>query len=198
MSLKLHTLWILVVLGVCITPLHAADPPIVTLNGTPITHLRTQSIPECSVTIDDHGNILITAPKYAVRGAAIVLAEASTAAPVQKYWLVTQQSEPDMTQYNIDVFINGTWVRKFMSHEAHVVLDVTPFFHQGSNAIRLTAQKVLLEPRRSTAAQHHFRIIIGEGVEEGRDVVLRRKLVDYKRTAADMGNYNDEFSALIK
>jgi hypothetical protein len=189
------------------------------LNGINIDGVTNQAFNNCTVIIDAQGNIFITAKGYAVAapgagaqapgipGAALPTAPAPAVAPVpvavptvaatpvvtQRYWLVTEKAAPGMTQYDIDLFVNSKFVRRFLDDEEHVVLEITKFLQPGQNKLVLMAKKNLGAGRRSASPQHFFRVIIGEGDSGGRNVMINRKLVDYKRTALETTDQTDEF-----
>ena len=47
--------------------------------------------------------------------------------------------------------------------------------------------------RVSQSPQHYFRIVVGEGKVGGRNVMITRTLVDYRRTALETLDFNDEY-----
>lgn len=200
-----------VVLALCASPAlaHAGS---VYLNGVDIAGVTSQTFNNCTVTIDAGGNIFIDAKGYAVAGQAgqptaaagapgtpAVVApqgQAPVGAPAkltQRYWVVTEKAAPGMAQYDVDLFVNSKFVRRFLDAEEHVVLEVTSHMAPGQNKVVLVARKNLKGSRRSTSPQHYFRIVIGEGESGGRNVMIHRKLVDYKKTAADTADSSDEF-----
>ena len=172
------------------------------LNGANITGVTNQTFKNCSVEIDAHGNVHIKAKGYAVRGAGGAAPESAPPAtlavggPVtKKYFLVTEKAAPGMSQYDIELFINGKWVRKFLDSEQHVVMEVSKYLQAGQNKIRFLAKKNLgAAGRRSTSPTHYFRVVIGQGDSGGRNVMITRKLVDYKRTALETKDYSNEFT----
>ena len=58
----------------------------------------------------------------------------------------------------------------------------------------LVAKKSMKDSRLSSSPQHYFRIVIGEGESGGRNVVIKRKLIEYKRTALETRDYRNEYS----
>ncbi len=185
------------------------------LNGVNIDGVTNQTFQNCTVTIDGAGNILIQAKGYAVgnpgaqntfppSGAAPQQAVAPGVPPApvpaavpsvvtQRYWLVTEKAAPGMSQYDIDLFINSKFVRKFLDDEEHVVMEVTKYLVPGQNKLVFVAKKNLASARRSSSPQHYFRIVIGEGDSGGRNVMIHRKDIDYKRTALETKDFSDEF-----
>jgi hypothetical protein len=122
-----------------------------------------------------------------------VEAPAAGAPPTRRYWLVTEKAAPGMSQYDIDLFVNAKWVRKFLDQEEHVVLEITQFLKTGKNKLHFVAKKDIGTARRSASPQHYFRIIVGEGNAGGRNVMISKKLVEYKRTALETKDFQDEY-----
>ena len=177
------------------------------LNGVNIDGVTNQVFDNCKVEIDAYGNIRITAKGFAVQAPGTPTpnplpapggAVAPGGTPVRRYWLVTEKVAPGMSQYDIDLFINGKWVRKFLDSEEHVVMELTKYLVTGPNKVNFVAKKDLSSARRSSSPQHYFRIVVGEGDSGGRNVMITRKVVDYKRTALETKDYAEEFPVVIE
>ncbi len=192
------------------------------LNGVRIDGVTGQKFEKATVRIDEQGNVHIDAPGYAVRmvtpppsaapttpaPAATTPPAAATPAPAptpakearppsritRRYWLVTEQSAPGMTEYDIDLYINSKWVRKLRNGEEQVVSELTRHLRPGKNTVLFVAHKVAGEERRSLSPEHVFRIIMGEGNEGGGNLMIDNPLVRFQRTAADDGDVSEEFT----
>jgi hypothetical protein len=169
------------------------------LNGVNIDGVVGQTFENCSVTIDEKGNILITAKGYEVQTSSPKPpTPAPSATPVEpvtkRYFLVTEQPITGMAQYDVDVFINSVWVKRVSSDEPQVILEVTKHMHKGKNSVHMTATKNLKDGRKSTTPQHTFTIHVGEGNVGGNNVMIDNSLLEYTRTAADLQNHDDEYS----
>jgi hypothetical protein len=205
----------------------AAAGPKVSLNGIDIDGVTNQRFENCSVTIDALGNVNIEAKGYTVRPAAgspapalkaVPLAPqpalpaaaaagpapaaAPAAAPVpeklsRRYFLVTEQTRPDGTQFDIAVFINAKWIRELKSHEDQVVAEVTRYLRPGPNKVTLAATKRPGE-RKSTSPDVVYRVVIGEGDQGGDHVRIDLPLVDAKRTAAEAADVTEEFTLVAR
>ena len=180
----------------------SAEAGSVSLNGHNIDGVTSQTFENCTVVIDAYGNVNIIAAGYSVGGntaaaAPAAPADAAASADVgkpatQRYWIVTEK-KPGRTQYDVDVYINGQWVRKFLDDERHSVLEVSKFLKVGPNKVMFVAKKNMgTKGRISSAPQDYFRIIIGQGKLGGRNVMITKTLVDYKRTAFEMGDRKEE------
>jgi hypothetical protein len=165
------------------------------LNGVNIDGVKNKVFENCRVQIDGAGNIHITAKGYTVQPPAArgTPAPAHGGRPTRHYYLVTEKAAPGMSQYDIDLFINSKWVRKFLDNEKHVIYEITKHLHTGKNKLHFLAKKKIGATRRSASPQHYFRIVVGEGTSGGRNVMISKKLIDYKRTALETKNYQDEF-----
>ncbi len=165
------------------------------LNGVNVDGVLDKRFENCTVVIDAQGDIHITTQHAASTPvAAPVTATADAgAAPTRRYFLVTEKAAPGMTQYDIDLYVGGKWVRRYLDMEEHVVMELTKYLKAGPNKLTFIAKKDLGTARRSSSPQHYFRVVVGEGDENGRNVMITRKAVDYKRTALETKNFQDEY-----
>lgn len=177
------------------------------LNGVRIDGaVRDQVIEKATVRIDAKGDVYIEAAGYAVRteaAAAPVPPPAAAPAPdagaeparlTRRYLLVTQQPVVGAAAYDVDLFVNGRWVRRLQSAEQQVVMDLTPQLVPGRNTVQLAARKLPQELRKSDEAAHVFRVLIGEGATGKGDVVLERPLVTFTRSAAEDRDITEQFT----
>jgi hypothetical protein len=112
----------------------------------------------------------------------------------RRYWLVSEQSVPGMTEYEIDVYVNSKWIKKLRNNEEQVVTEITRHLQPGKNVVLLTARKVVADTRRSTSPTHTFKVIIGEGNMGGGNVMIDNPLIRFQRTAADTQDVSEEFT----
>ena len=184
----------------------------ISLNGVPIDGTTNQRFEDCTVVIDQYGNINIIAEGYAASsGAAAATPAAATPAakevtpaaiggtPTKRFWVVTDKSAPGLTQYEIDLFINKKWVRTFFAEEKHVVVELTKFLKVGPNKVTFVAKKKIGSAgRKSSSPKHYFRLVIGEGHLGGRNVVITKKLIDYRRTALEAKDFKSDESVTAR
>jgi len=112
----------------------------------------------------------------------------------QRYWLVTEQTVPGMTGYDIDVFVNSKWLRKLRGNEDQVVVDITRSLQPGPNTVTFIARKGAAGDARSSSPGHVFRVIIGEGNEGGGNVMIDNPLIRFQKTAAETQDATQEFT----
>ena len=199
----------------------AAAGPSITLNGVSIDGVTDQRFENATVVIDAAGNVHITARGYAVKGeaapppvaaaavAAVSPPPAGSAAPsgpaaphgaqparlTKRYFLATEQTQPDGTQYDVEVFINSSWIRVLRSTDPSWVGEITRFLKPGGNKITLAATKKLAGvTRRNYAADVTLRVVIGEGNVGGDHVMIDNPLVVMTRTAAELDDKTEEFT----
>lgn len=110
----------------------------------------------------------------------------------RRYWLVTEQTVPGGTGYDIDVFINSKWVRKLLNGQQQVVAEVTAYLRPGENTVLLMARKQAQQERRISSPAPVFRVIIGEGNVGGGHVMIDNPIIRFQRTAADTGDVTEE------
>jgi hypothetical protein len=178
------------------------------LNGVRIDGVANQKFEKCTVTIDAKGDVYIDAPGYAAQGvqpssAAASPVQATTAAfspggITQRYWLVKEENYPGKTQYDIDIFINSVWFKRVRSDTEQVVLEITKNLRPGPNVIHFAATKNIAEQRKSFSPQVYLRLIVGEGNIGGKNVMIENPLIQYKRTAEEVQNFNDEFTVTAR
>jgi hypothetical protein len=148
--------------------------------------------PATPVAAPDSG---VTTPAQAP--AASSQAPAPAAVPdriSQRYWLVTEQTTPGMTDFDIDVYVNSRWLRRLRNNEDQVVVDITRQLRPGPNAVTLIARKAVGGTRRSTSPSNVFKVIIGEGNEGGGNVMIDTPLIRFQKTAADAQDATEEFT----
>jgi hypothetical protein len=189
----------------------ASAGPALTLNGVAIDGITSQRFENCTVTIDERGNVHIEAKGYAVREvgaparavtpaalAAVTSAPvpASAAEPPRKlarrYFLATEHASPG-TQYDLAIFINAQWIREVKASEPQVVMEVTRYLRPGRNKLVVAATKRVQGERLSTSKDVALRIVLGEGDAGGEHVMIDQVLVEAKRTAAETEDRTDEY-----
>ncbi len=116
----------------------------------------------------------------------------------RRYFLATEQTRPDGTQFDIAVFVNAKWIRELKSSEEQVVTEVTKYLHPGVNKVVLAATKRIAGERKSTSRDVAFRVIVGEGNAGGDQVMIDNPLVVMKRTAAETENITEEFTLVAR
>jgi hypothetical protein len=204
--------------GVAATP--AAAGPSVTLNGVNIDGVTDQRFENATVVIDARGDVHIEAKGYAVQGApgARPAAAAPAAARVpqpgaapgaaqapvattaavpahltRRYFLASEQSQPDGTQYDVAIFINAQWIRELRSGEPQVVMEITKYLRPGTNKVVLASQKRIVGERHHHDPGVTLKIVMGAGNVGGGHVMIDEPLVEMVRTAAETEDRTEEF-----
>jgi len=183
------------------------------LNGVSIDGATNQRFENSTVVIDGQGNVRIEAKGYAVKGgepsvppppasasarpgatlATATAADARSAKLARRYFLATEQSEPDGTQYDVAIFINAQWIREIRSSEGQVVMEVTKYLRPGGNKVVLSAQKRIRGERRSSSPATTLKVVIGAGDAGGDHVMIDEPLVEMTRTAAELDDRTEEY-----
>ncbi|MFZ5469268.1 MAG: hypothetical protein ACOZIN_07480 [Myxococcota bacterium] len=167
------------------------------LNGVNIDGVTNQKFDKATVRIDEKGNVHIDAPGYAVKAVeGGKRPNDSASGPAQltrRYWLVTEQTVPGMTEFDIDVYVNAKWIRKLHNNDEQIIAEVTKYLVPGKNTVLLTATKTATGARKSFSREHVFRVIIGEGNVGGDNVMIDNPIVKFERTAADASDLSQEF-----
>ena len=197
----------------------SAKAPAVYINDVRVDGLSGQSFKAVDVVFDDNGDVRITARGYKIAvmdqpvtppgsgSAAAAVAHAPTASagtttaviggqtgaagPTSgHFFIATVQPRPGAAQWEIDVYVNQVFARRFRSKEAEPYYEISKYLKPGPNSIRFLARK---EPgeRISTSPTDYFELVIGDGESKGGQVMLNR-ITSYRRTAAEEGTFNAE------
>lgn len=172
------------------------------VNGVSVEGITSQSFEKVNVRVDEKGNVWIDAPGYAVkrvtsapeRDPGVVVRDVP--AMTRKYFVVTEQNPVGMTEYDIDLYINGRFIRSMRSGEEQIVSEVTKFLKPGKNSVMFQAKKNLAKPDapKSVSKAHVFRVIIGEGAMGPDQVIIENPVITFTRTASDMNDIAQEFN----
>ena len=183
------------------------------VNGVPIgkVELRVQGLEgvtfeKCNnVKVESNGDVKIDCPGYDLKAAAgaaqpepepakAAAPPASALGKISKhYWLVTSQTQPGATQFDVDLYVNGKWVKRFKNSDSAAVIEISKHLVAGDNKIIFAATKAA-EPRKATSAEAVYKFIIGEGDIVGANLRLDKVDITYQKTAADVENSTDEKS----
>lgn len=187
--------------------------PSVSLNGVPIDGVVSQRFDNVSVVIDEQGNLNILARGYAVARTEPAPAPAAAAAPPprppapslaevkigRRYFVVAEQSEPGIAEYDVSVFVNGRWVRELRSDGDCEPFEITRFLNPGANKVTLVATKRISgTARRSTSREATLRVLLGEGSAGGGTVYLEAPLVSMTRSAAETETFTEEHNLVAR
>ena len=170
------------------------------LNGIRIDGVTNQKFDKVDVRIDEQGNLFIDAPGYSVRqvDGTPPTAPQPTAVMTKKYFLVTEQTVPGMTDYDIDVYVNSKLVRKLRNTDEQIVTEITRYLTPGKNAVLLIAKKLPGKSRKSYSKEHVFRVIVGEGGITSDHVMIDNPMITFSRTAADTQDLSQEFPLITR
>jgi hypothetical protein len=171
--------------------------------------INSQTFPACEVRFDEKGDVHITAkgfkidvkpagdkgdkPKTSTPPAGSDPAPAPAAqALTKRYWLVSKQPKKGLAQYEVDVYLNGKFVKKVRSSDDPVILEVTKNIRPGQNQVTLVATKAMGDKRLSSSPTDTLEIVLGEGTVGGGTVSITKTVVNYVRTAQETRNFSDE------
>jgi hypothetical protein len=200
----------------------AAGARTVYLNGVKLEDhvaIKPQTFVGCDVRFDESGDIHITAKGYKISAGGATGSAAPTPPPSpppspprpppppppspppvarpagpRQTWLVSRETMQGATQYEIDVYINDTLVKKIRSSEPPVVLDVSKHVVNGQNRVRMLAMKRIGERRVSQARSDVLEVSIGQGTASGGSVTIDRVLCTLKRNAAETHDVREDCS----
>ncbi len=169
------------------------------LNGVKIDGVREQEFKAVNVKIDKDGNIHISAPQYIVKSGEEQAQKPVQPSQAKAYFLVTQISGSGRGGYDIDLFINGNWIKKITNKDEQIVMDLTKYIQNGKNTIRLTGVKAK-DAAADPLSAGFTEVIIGEGSAGKNNVVIDKPLIDFKFLAKDANPIIKDFDieALVK
>jgi hypothetical protein len=137
-------------------------------------------------------------PAPVTAAAPVRPATAGTAAQARltrRYFLATEQSQPDGTQFDVEVFINASWIRVLKSADPQVVTEITRYLHPGPNKVTFSCVKRLQGvERRNYGRDVTLRVVVGEGNVGGEHVMIDDALVVMTRNAAEVDDKVEEFT----
>jgi hypothetical protein len=183
--------------------------------------VKAQSFSGCDVRFDDRGDIYITAKGYNVVATPTSpprapapppppsppspppvsrtnMAENAVNLAKKGVWLISKLSQRGVVQYDVDVYVNESFVRKVKSVEDPVVVDITRWIRPGQNRVRMEAKKNVPDKRMSLSPTDTMEVIIGEGVLGGSTVNVDKVIVDFKRTAQETEPFTEEYSVAAR
>ncbi len=206
-----------VVLGILTGVIGFSAPALardVYLNGVKLDAsvlIQSQTFPACEVKFDANGDVYITAKGFKIdvkpaagekgggdkaRSVPPAAPPAATPAPAaaltKRYWLVSKQPKKGMAQYEVDVFVNGKFIKKVRASDDPVILEVTKFVRPGVNQVTLVATKAMGDKRLSSSPTDSLEIVLGEGNVGGGTVSITKTVVNYVRTAQETKNFSDD------
>lgn len=112
----------------------------------------------------------------------------------KRYWLVSHQTAPGLTEFDIDVYVNAKWVMTLRNSTQQDVVEITRLLVPGQNSVTFEAKKTATGPRKSFSPDHSFTVVVGEGDAGGDNVMINNPLVTFKKTAADAESSSKDFS----
>ena len=174
-----------------------AKVPSVYINNVRVDGISNQTLQNVDITFDDGGDIRITAKGYKITASEPVTPPPPATPPpalstAHHFYIATMQppSRSGAAQWDVDVYINQVYVKKFRSKDADPIFDITRFLKPGANVVHFTAKKEEGE-RQSVSPNDYFELVVGDGEMRAGQVMLN-KITSYRRTAAETGQFNAE------
>jgi hypothetical protein len=176
---------------------HAAA---VYINGVRVDGAVNLKLSGVDVQFDAAGDLWISARNYKVEAHQGPAARATppVAPPpraVRRYYL--QVAHHGDAQWDIDVFINDSFVRRIGSREAPAPIEVTRLMHMGENRVRMRAVKQE-GPRTSISESDFLEVTLGEGTPQAGGEVAVDKFYSYRRTAAEAGLFTNDATVTLR
>jgi len=161
------------------------------LNGVDLdaVYLVNMNFKGCIVRLDAKGNVHITAPNYEIKPTGTPARAASRQTRVgvaTDYYIVSFTNRPGATQYDVEIFINGKFVRRIRSSDKQVWMKVSHLLRRGRNEILFVSRKNYGgKGRISTSPVDYIRVVLGRGFLTHGRLVIKTADAETKRTAAE-------------
>jgi hypothetical protein len=190
----------------CMSPLSWAAGGLY-INGVKVDGLTNVKLRGVDLDIDDKGDVRITAKGYNVSVSEAKTPPATAAKPAPatpaarnaaqptRYYLVTSQNGD--SQWDVDVYVNGTYVRRFQARDTPAPIEITRFMKNGDNSVRFHAVKQEGQPRSIHPGDFvQLSVDSDQLLANGRREVTH--LHSYKRTAAETGIFDESVTISIR
>jgi len=167
------------------------------INGVRVDPVFNVKLHNVDVDIDEKGDIHITAKGYQVNVGETVSPQKPPAPPARnapqptKYFLtMAQNGDP---QWDVDVFLNGTYVRRFSAGAPSAPIDVSKLVKNGDNSVRFHAVKQEGNIRSLQPGDVlQLTLDADQALVTGRHELTH--IYSYKRSAAETGMFDDTVS----
>lgn len=150
------------------------------INNLPVETLPVVEMRNVTVRFDADGNIWIDAPNYRVQQVApptyVPGQTTASGVPAGRWWLVTDDA--GSVGSTVDVMVNGQVVRRVLSGQPQLIMDIGPWLRPGENEISL-----LIQP--GTPAGGPLHVYVGQGVQQDGTIRLDAPEVRWSRRAGD-------------
>jgi hypothetical protein len=177
----------------------AASAREIYVNGVRIANshqLRMQELTNASVRFDAAGNVWISAPDYHVEiipGRPLVVPAPPVVAVIgsTRYYLTwTNSPVIGRAQYNFDVVVNGKVISRVMANDPSNQRDITAFIQQGTNNVRIIANKDISQGGRlSSSDEEAMTVSVSQGHSAGGAIVIDDVLLEMRRSAFDTDTF---------
>jgi hypothetical protein len=156
------------------------------------------------VKIEANGDVKVDCPGYDLQAAAPAAAEPAKGVDLvpgritKRYWIVTEQKEKGGTQFDVDLYVNSKWIKRFKNDDEQLVFEITKHLVPGKNKLLFAATKNVADGRKGQSPAVFYRFVVGEGEVGGGNVMIDNPIIDLKRTAAEAENVTEERELLAR
>lgn len=170
------------------------------INGVRVDGLSNVKLQNVDVEIDAQGDVRVTAKGYEVNigsTSAKTTNTTATAAAKNKTRYVLTMNESGDAQWDVDVFLNGVYVRRFSTGQSPAPIDVTKLMKIGDNSLRFHAVKQEGTIRSLQPGDLIQLTLDGDqALVNGRHELTH--IYSYKRTAAETGMFDESVSVSVR
>jgi hypothetical protein len=192
------------ILILCISSIsHAA----LYINGVRVDGISNLKLQNVDVEIDAQGDVRVTAKGYVVNVGETKTRTATTTTtttttttapgklqPTRYYLTMAQNGDP---QWDVDVYVNGQYVRRFAAGPAPAPVEVSRFIKAGDNSLRFHAVKQEGAIRSLQPGDLlQLTLDADQALVNGRHELTH--IYSYKRTAAETGIFDESVSVTVR
>lgn len=184
---------------------HAGD---LLINGVPVGRLQITvqgldgvTFEGCTTVTVKAGSMDVACPGYDLKatqpggsGSVATTAPVDPDAPptlTRRYWAVPEQTVRGGTSYDIDLYVNSKWIRRFKGEDEQVAFEITRFLTAGENKLLFVSTRQAGK-EGSGSEENYFRVVVGEGEISAGRVLIDQPLFEVRRTAADTQRFTEE------
>lgn len=184
-----------------VSPVQHTAPRRIFLNGSAIDDVRDVTLVDVRVTIGPTGDVLLSNPAYDVvrrPGRAAQVVRRAEGPPAQgRLYLVSQRKGSARTPFSVVVVINGKQVASIDGSSERTSQEVTSYFFQGVNVVRLQAVPGASSELHAFDPNASLTLTLGAGVLEASTLAIHRVLLTYERNGLEQGRWLEEHDVVV-
>src|SRR5690606_3269604 len=119
---------------------------------------------------------------------------AAAKAITANYYIVGSNSNPGMTQYDVQIYVNGTLLKTMKNTDGQLVVDITDKLQAGINTVTFKATKNILGSRTSVSGSDVIEIFVGKGNANSNQLTIDKQLATFKVDASQTDDVSKNYT----